>query len=184
MTRDWQWGRTRQKPRSTLIFLRRLPRELNSRLLVGSQQFEGTATSVNASGIIVGFASSQKYEKTTAGTYAFIYEKNAVTDLNDVIQSSNVGKGAPSGHGYWLGDALDMNDAGQIVGTAWNDQSWLPYVAIPIPVDNSGQKRIGVLSPSLPKRFQAPTLTAAQKARMAELRERVLRRPIAAKRSK
>ena len=41
----------------------------------GSQQFEGTATSVNASGIIVGFASSQKYEKTTAGTYAFIYEK-------------------------------------------------------------------------------------------------------------
>jgi len=82
------------------------------------------ALAVNSGGTIIGLAT----EAPDDTIYPFVYQVGqvgAATNLNDLVQ-------LPAG--VVLVDAWDINDAGQIVGYAFNaDGVYFPYVATPIP---------------------------------------------------
>ncbi|MFL5330023.1 MAG: hypothetical protein ACJ8C4_14050 [Gemmataceae bacterium] len=65
------------------------------------------ARGVNSTGQVVGFSSLL----TGVQAHAFLYQNGQMSDLNDVI---------PTGSGYVLNDAWDINDFGQIICQATN----------------------------------------------------------------
>jgi uncharacterized repeat protein (TIGR01451 family) len=76
----------------------------------------GYADAVNASGQVVGTFF------TPAGESAFIYEDGVLTDLNQLL---------PVGSGWQLGAAIDINDAGQIVGQGMHDGEGRGFLLTP-----------------------------------------------------
>lgn len=77
----------------------------------------GYADAVNASGQVVGTYF------TSIGERAFLYEDGVVTDLNDLL---------PAGSGWELHAALDINDAGQIVGQGTHDGEGRGFLLTPV----------------------------------------------------
>lgn len=94
---------------------------------------EGAASAVNNENIIVGHDIHGPYPDYVqiSNGYPFVYQlgqSGPAQDLNDLI---------PPNSGWYLSDAQDINNVGQIVGTAWPfDGSqvgtmWSPYVVTP-----------------------------------------------------
>ena len=77
----------------------------------------GYADAVNASGQVVGTYF------TPAGEYAFLYENGVVTDLNDLL---------PADSGWELHAAVDINDAGQIVGQGTHNGEGRGFLLSPV----------------------------------------------------
>ena len=80
-------------------------------------EVSGYADAVNASGQVVGTYF------TPAGEYAFLYENGVVTDLNDLL---------PEGSGWELHAAVDINDAGQIVGQGTHNGEGRGFLLSPV----------------------------------------------------
>jgi uncharacterized repeat protein (TIGR01451 family) len=59
---------------------------------------------------------------TPAGESAFIYEDGVLTDLNRLL---------PAGSGWQLGAAIDINDAGQVVGQGMHDGEGRGFLLTP-----------------------------------------------------
>ncbi|MGH2401672.1 MAG: hypothetical protein ACRDE6_03080 [Candidatus Limnocylindria bacterium] len=76
----------------------------------------GYADAVNGPGQVVGTLF------TPAGESAFIYEDGVVTDLNQLL---------PAGSGWQLAAAIDINDAGQIVGQGMHDGEGRGFLLTP-----------------------------------------------------
>ena len=79
-------------------------------------EMQGAADAVNASGQVVGTSF------TPAGESAFIYEDGVLTDLNQLL---------PAGSGWQLAAAIDINDAGQIVGQGMHDGEGRGFLLTP-----------------------------------------------------
>jgi probable HAF family extracellular repeat protein len=67
------------------------------------------ARDINDSGQVVGYATMMQPDESC--TRAFLYTDGVMTDLNDLI---------PTGSGWELQEADDINDCGQIVGRGVN----------------------------------------------------------------
>jgi uncharacterized repeat protein (TIGR01451 family) len=77
----------------------------------------GYADAVNASGQVVGTYF------TPAGESAFLYDGGVLTDLNQLL---------PAGSGWQLAAAIDINDAGQIVGQGTHDGEGRGFLLTPV----------------------------------------------------
>jgi len=76
----------------------------------------GYADAVNISGQVVGTSF------TPAGEAAFIYQDGVLTDLNQLL---------PAGSGWQLAAAIEINDAGQIVGQGTHDGEGRGFLLTP-----------------------------------------------------
>ena len=84
--------------------------------LAGGQQ--SAAYAINERGDIVGFS-----EGSDHSARAVIVTAGVMRDLNGLI---------PSGSGWVLTEARDINDAGRIVGTGWLDGEQRGFLLTPI----------------------------------------------------
>jgi hypothetical protein len=91
--------------------------------------YGGCGTAVNAGGAAVGYAPTlaTPFPGIAFDSCAFVYQvgqAGAAANLNDLIY--------PRTTEWYLTDAFDINESGQIVGTAWgSDGVWRPYIATP-----------------------------------------------------
>jgi probable HAF family extracellular repeat protein len=100
----------------------------------GSGYQYALAYALNNSGHVVGFASPSFF--SSSGERAFIYSSGTMQDLNNLI---------PTNSGWVLSRAVDINDAGQIVGNGFKN----------------GQPRAFLLTPTQPLLLTEPNSTKA-----------------------
>jgi hypothetical protein len=84
---------------------------------------EAEARAINSSNTIVGYSAPQDPQPGwPPWGYAFVYSNGSFHNLNDLLSAAN---------SYYLIDAMDINDLGQIVGTAFGNGRLCAYVATP-----------------------------------------------------
>jgi len=88
----------------------------------------GYATALNDDAVVVGYAYSSLTPGGT-GTHAFVWANGAMTDLNSLV--ANPG-------GWELTTAQDINEAGQILGTACQGGSCASVLLTPVPEPAAG----------------------------------------------
>lgn len=88
----------------------------------------GFANALNEAGVIVG-SSYSPLTPGGAGQHAFVYADGAMTDLNLLVADPG---------GWELTDARDINEAGQILGTACQGGSCVSVVLTPVPEPATG----------------------------------------------
>ena len=82
---------------------------------------DSNANAINASGQVVGTSDTTG----DAAEHAFLYSGSTMTDLNTLIDPLS---------GWTLRIAMNINDAGQIVGTGFNGSGQLhAYLLTPVP---------------------------------------------------
>jgi len=95
---------------------------------------------INNQGQIVG---NSRYDDTY---HAFVYSNGSMTDLDALL---------PSGSGWNLVEATDINDSGQIIGFGWFNADWHAYLLDPLQeveiriLSNSGKDKVRLYSNDL-----------------------------------
>ncbi len=90
--------------------------------------FGGRANGLNDAGVVVGYSYSSLTPGGT-GAHAFLWDDGAMTDLNTLLASPG---------GWELTNATDINDAGQILGTACQSGSCASVLLTPVPEPATG----------------------------------------------
>jgi len=113
--------------------------------LGGLGNYGGSATALNNAGVVVGSSASPLTPGGTGG-HAFVYADGVMTDLNALV--------APLA-GWELTIASDINNAGQILGTACRDGSCASVLLTAVPEPSAGLMLLaglGALAPLTSRR--------------------------------
>lgn len=113
--------------------------------LAHPSDYGGVANALNDHSVVVGYSFARGVPGET-GYFAFVYANDVLVDLNTLVD--------PLG-GWQLTSAADINNAGQILGTACQNSNCLSVLLTPVPEPATGLMLLvglGVLAPLTTRR--------------------------------